>query len=62
MPEWMNTYVQMSELPGAAASQAQAQQPQRVQAAQQQPASLQFKCAGVAHDPSSPFYKKSLLR
>lgn len=36
MPEWMNTYVQMSELPGAAASQAQAQQPQRVQAAQQQ--------------------------
>ena len=34
----------------------------RLAAAQQQTACLQFRCAGVAHDPSSPFYKKSFLR
>ena len=31
------------------------------QAAQQQTVSFQLKCAGVAHDPSSPFYKNLFL-
>ena len=33
----------------------------RQQAAQQQTVSFQLKCAGVAHDPSSPFYKNLFL-
>ena len=33
----------------------------RLAAAQQQTVSFQLKCAGVAHDPSSPFYKNLFL-